>query len=108
MTQGTQTVVIPKSMESLLKEYAKLKASEKVAKARAAELSIDIVSDFHANKLESKLSTDFGTFSLGVRNTYLYSKKTTELEKQVRQLKKNEEDSGKVKIIKTTEYLSHR
>lgn len=106
MTEATTQIKLPKDVEERLKLYAKLKAAEKVAKAKASELAIDIIEDFHKNKLDSKLPTEFGTFSLCKKPKYKYSKKVETLEAEVKQLKHNEVDSGKAKVESISEYLT--
>jgi len=108
MTTAQKTVALPAKAENRLQEYAKLQAKIKELDAVADALKIDIMADFHANNIEEPIHSPFGTFALGSRKTYQYSKRVLTLEDEVKQLKRNEEDSGKAKVVKLSEYLTYR
>lgn len=89
--------------KKLCEEYISLTKQISGLDARKKEIAPQITENMEADKLSS-VEEPFGTITLVERTSYKYTEKVDDKNKELKELKKSEEESG-VAEKKTTKYL---
>jgi len=87
-----------------LQEYAKLSAQIKELEGKRDGMKIDIISDLNGMATKKQV-TDFGTFSMGERIVYAFTRATEKLMFEAKNAQEREINLGKAKVKSKTEYL---
>lgn len=86
--------MISKQNQDTLKEYANIKAEIKLLEKKAEEINPVVLDIMRKEELEEISIEDQGKLSLASRRTWKYSSDTQEKEKALKQIKKEEEQTG--------------
>ncbi len=87
-------------------QLAALVAKQKAIEAEIVELKLKLIDEMKASDIAS-YKTDYGTFTMGQRKTYLYTDDVKKLEDAVK-IKKVEEEEKGLAQVKVSEFISVR
>lgn len=92
--------------KELLKQYASLEIKFKLLEEEKKLLREKIVEDFNKNKID-KMETDYGSFTICEKKTWIYSKKVKTLEDKVK-IEKDKEQKKGIAEISLSKYLLYK
>lgn len=86
--------MLKESDKELLQSYAQIKSEIKLLEAKAERLNPLVLDLMKTTDVEEISLGDIGKLSLGARRTWKYSEKTIGMEKELKTIKKTEEQTG--------------
>jgi len=90
----------------LLQKYAELRAQMSALQDQESLLKMRILQDLEKRGVKTE-KTIFGSFTVGEKKNYTYSKKIQSMEENLKLAQFKEREQGKVKI-KITKYLTYK
>lgn len=92
--------------KELFKKYEKLENEYREIEIRKNELREEIVKEMIKNKLD-KAETDFGSFTVAYKKSWIYSKSISKIEDKLKMAKIKEQEKG-IAESSETEYLLYK